>query len=294
MYFSEREKGEIPRDIEKVGEGPWGGIQSLIQTGIEGGGFGATYPYQCPDGDGPVGTDEANFWRAMRAEIPDLPEHPWRVSLNSIQSDSDIFDMVEFCWRCIGKPIQYDYHQYFKHHHLRFEIDEGRQEFAESINRIFRRNGLAYNLTDEGQVVRLPPVILRESLASIHFQAPDADLNRMLEKACHKFLNPDEAVRQEALEALWDGWERLKTLGDGKGKKAQVNNLLDNVAGSSSSEFRGILSEDAKNLTRIGNSLQIRHSETAQERLANSQHVDYVFHRLFALIRMVLQTKGWC
>jgi hypothetical protein len=49
-------------------------------------------------------------------------------------------------WRCVGKPVRGSYHGFFKHHHLSFDADAGRQEFQKTINRIFRRNGLAYEL----------------------------------------------------------------------------------------------------------------------------------------------------
>lgn len=201
--------------------------------------------------------------------------------------------MIEFCWRCIGKPVRGGYHDFFKHYHLRFDVEAGRDEFREAVNRIFRRNGMAYKLTKEGRIERLAPPVLREELASAHFRTGDSELDRMLETARCKFVDPDEAVRREALEALWDAWERLKTLGTGPNKKAQVAALLDATAGSSSPRFREALEREAKELTWIGNNLRMRHSETSQERLAISDHVDYLFHRLLGLIQAILRTHGW-
>lgn len=75
-YFSEREEGKRPRENEEIGEGVWGGNQALIGARIENGSFGASYPETCPDGAGPVGTDEGALWQAMRAEIPNLEGRP--------------------------------------------------------------------------------------------------------------------------------------------------------------------------------------------------------------------------
>ncbi len=200
--------------------------------------------------------------------------------------------MIEFCWRSLGKPIKLDYHQYFSHHHLEFDVEAGREEFGESINRIFRRNGLAYQLTDEEHIERLSPPILHEELTSAHFYTGDSELDRILETARYKFRNPDPATRREALKALWDAWERLKTTGDGQDKKTQVKGLLDATAGSSSPQFRDVLEREATELTKVGNKLLIRHSETNQERLAKDVHVDYLFHRLFILITVILRTDG--
>jgi AbiJ N-terminal domain 4 len=225
----------------------------------------------------------------MRAENPNLQEPPWHHIHQQPPSTLDILDMIEFCWRAIGKPVRGSYHDYFSHYHLRFEVEVGRNEFRDAVNRIFRRNGLAYELTSGGTITRLAPTVLREELASAQFQTGDAELDRLLETARRKFLNPDEATRREALETLWDAWERLKTLGAGADKKAQTTALLDAVSGELP-RFREALEREAKELTWLGNNLRIRHSETSQERLSRSEHVDYLFHRLLSLLQMVLRT----
>ena len=287
-YFSEREEGERPRENEEISERVWEGIFALVKARIVDGSFGNCHPKACNDGVGPVGTDKFAFGQAMLAEIPNLQKPPWELSVEQPRT-LDILDIIEFCWRCVGKPLRLDYHKFFSHHHLKFDIKIGRDEFYKEINRIFRRNGLAYKLTGHGRIERLAPPLLREELASAKFRTGDDKLNGMLEKARRKFLGPDMAMRLEALEAIWDAWERLKTLGTGQDKKTQMKSLLDQTADSSSSQFRAKLEQEATKLTQIGNSFQIRHSETNQERLTNSQHVDYLFHRLFALIQVILR-----
>lgn len=290
-YFSEREEGEIPREYEEIDDNAWGGIQALIQAGIDNGSFGAKYPITCDDGEGIVtGCDKDAFERAMQADIPNLQGQEYHSWSEKPRRTLDILDMIEFCWRCTGEPIRKDYHKFFKHYHLDFDIEAGQDEFRDDINRIFRSNGLAYELTEYGHIERLVPPGLREKLASAQFCTGDADLDRMLEAARCKFINPNEAIRCEALASLWDAWERLKTLGEGSDKKAQVTYLLDQTAGLLSPKFREALEREAKELTRIGNNFQIRHSERNQERLARSEHVDYLFHRLFALIQVILRS----
>ena len=285
-YFSEREKGELPRDKEEIDNRVWQGIEALVDGRINNGSFGASYPKLCQDGEGITGSDADAVWQAIFAEIPNVqhlgPAGPLRTLA--------ILDLIEFCWRCIGVPIREGYHDYFKHHHLDFNVEEGRNQFRADINRIFRCNGLAYELKEDGCIERLAPPVLREELVSVQFRTGDNDLDGMLETARRDFLHPDEATRREALKALWYAWERLKTL-EGQDKKAQITAILNRIAGSSSSKFRNALEQEAKELTSIGNSFQIRHSETNQERLARSEHVDYLFHRLFALIHVILRTK---
>ena len=291
-YFSERENGERPRDNEDIDEGAWGGIQALIFSRIEDGSFGASYPATCEDGHGPIGSDEDTFWKAMRAEIPTLEQRPWYEPVKEPPRTIDILDMVEFCWRRVGKPVRIGCHSYFSHNHLQFDIEAGQDEFRDNVNLIFRRNCLAYELTEQGYIERLAAPVLREELAAVQFDTGEAELDRLLETARRKFLDPNEAMRREALEVLWDAWERLKTIDSGADKKAQIASLLDGTAGSSSPQFRKVLEQEATELTWIGNHLQIRHSEVSQERLAEGKHVDYLFHRLLSLIQAILRMNG--
>ena len=292
-YFSDRETGEVPRIGTEVTSTAWRGIVALIQARVADGSFGATYPENCSDPNGvrPIGTDENAFWDAMRGDIPQLANREW-IPAHDPPPVTDVMDMIEFCWTAVGKPIQRGYHEYHQHHHLDFDIDPGRAEFRNAVNQILQRNGLAYELTNTGEVQRLAPEGLRETLIQTVFATGNSDLDTMLESARQKFLDPDEAVRREALEKLWDAWERVKTVEPGQDKRAQVTALLDRAAGSDGSKFRETLETEARELTTIGNSFQIRHSETTQEPLNSSDHVDYLFHRLFSLICLVLRTTG--
>ena len=291
MYFSETEEGERPRDQEEIYEVAWGGIRALIHARINDGSFGANYPAMCEDGHGRTGCDESDFWSALRAEIPSLPKKPSLDLPEEPPQTLDILDMIEFCWRCVGKPIQIDYHSHFQHYHIRFEIEAGQEKFRNDINRILQRNSLIYELTKEGCINRLVYPVLHAAIESSEFRTGDTILDSMLEKAKRKFLDPDGTTRREALEALWDAWERLKTLSSGRNKKAQTTSLLDKIAGSSSSKFRDVLEREARELNCIGNSLQIRHSEIDQENISESKHIDYLFHRLFRLVHMILRER---
>ena len=148
--------------------------------------------------------------------------------------------MVEFCWKSISKPIKEKYHERLNHHHLTFDEEKGRHEFRESIKTIFRRNGIAYELTDEGRIKRLIPPVFSDALVGAHFDTGDSELDRLLRTAQKKFFGSNPDTRREALEALWDAWERLKTLDQGD-KKSGVTAILDATAGSESPKFREAL-----------------------------------------------------
>lgn len=105
-----------------------------------------------------------------------------------------------------------------------------------------------------------------------------------------KFTDRNPLVRREALERLWDAWERLKTLADPSDKKRSVQKILDAVSAEPS--LRARLEAEAVELTDIGNSHLIRHYEVRQVPVIDVDHVDYLFHRLFAMIQLMLRKKA--
>lgn len=245
-----------------------------------------------------------SFDDALRAEVPGLAIEDerdysghWRSALDALSNPDTppstrvILDLIEFCWKRISKPVETRDHSYHKHRDiLEFDRPAGREQFRCDIETIFRRNGISYKLTEEGRIERSVPLAFQSTLVESGFDAGDTDFNRLLSTAQRKFLDPRPDIRREALEALWDAWERLKTLNGQGDKKAQAKAMLDGAAGTCSPIFRAALEREAKELTSLGNSLGIRHSETNQEILASSEHVDYLFYRLFSLVHLILRS----
>ena len=304
LYFSETETPESPRETEEIGATVWRGLLSVIRSRVTDGAFGAKYPEICEDGTFVCGVDMVMFDDAMRAEIPELAAYSnrshsgyWQPTLDSLgapdilPSTLTILDLIEFCWKNVAKPSVLDHHAFFRHSHLGFDEWPGKGDFRNQVETIFRRNGIAYRLTEEGKIERLVSPVFQSTLVQSKASTGDAELDRLMDTAQRKFLDPHAGTRREALEALWDAWERLKTL-DGQGdKRARAKAMLDKAAGVSSPKFRESLEREARELTSIGNSLGIRHSETSQEMLAVGEHVDYLFFRLFSLIHLILGSR---
>lgn len=294
-YFSDKEKGPKPRTSEIISPNAWGGIVALVQALILTGGFGEHFPEICPDGAGPVGTDEQAFTLALRGEVPEI-EWPLRTTKEEFYKEVPfspdtlvVLDFVQFCYECVAKPIQGGYHSFFRHYHLSFDKEEGKTDFREKINRIFSRNGIAFELSERGAIIRLAPPGLREELASAEFQSGDKILDQLLREARHRYLSPDPTIRKEAVERLWDAWERLKSIDDPSNKKKSITQMLDRAA--IEPQFRELLEEEARKLTDIGNSFHIRHSEVTQTAIQYPPHLDYLFHRLLCMIILLLKTK---
>jgi hypothetical protein len=224
---------------------------------------------------------------SLQGEVPDVG---WPLSADHRPPTLAILDLLQFCHRTVAKAIRLDLHSYYGHHHLEFDHDAGQAAFRADANRILARNGLVYELQADGSIVRLAPEGLREALQDVVFRTGDGVLDTLLETARTKFLHPDVTVRHEALEKLWDAWERVKTLEPGKDKKESAGCLLDRVA--SEPMLRDVLEREAQELTRIGNTFMIRHTETGKVPVQTSEQVDFFFHRLFALLRFVLRATG--
>ncbi|MBK8906342.1 MAG: hypothetical protein IPM60_00040 [Rhodospirillales bacterium] len=201
-----------------------------------------------------------------------------------------ILDFLEFCAQAVVRPIKRDFHQFFGHHHLSFDRTAGLADFIAEVNRLFERNGIGFELTDEGYARRLASPGLREELRQAVFHTGDDETDRLLEAARHDILSPRDADRRDALEKLWDAFERIKTLETGTNKKEQADRVLD--AAAQARKFRTFLGEEAKALTNIGNSLRIRHSETSQEPIETLEQVEHLFHRMFGFLRLVLRATG--
>ncbi|MFZ0963766.1 MAG: hypothetical protein WAO35_23110 [Terriglobia bacterium] len=285
-YFTDRHLGTGPQTVTEISEPVRRGILGLIRTRSESGWFGLHYPEQCSDGMGPIGTDG----NALRDALAAHRLYNFLDYHEQQPTTFEVLDVIEFAYEKIAEPRQRSFHSFFGHHHLFFAPDEGRMTFRQEINRIFERNGIAFELNKTGQIERIAPEGLREALTDAVFRTGDATLDQLLERARTRFLSRDPNTRRESLEALWDAWERLKSLEPGRDKRESTANLLDK--GAAQPEFREVLEADAQQLTSIGNNFMIRHTEINKIQITEDEHVDFLFHRLFALIRLLLRKSN--
>ncbi|WP_208281377.1 AbiJ-NTD4 domain-containing protein [Massilia oculi] len=299
-YFSDRELGPRPRTEQELTPAAWAGIVTLVESLANSGSFGTSFPEKCPDGQATCGNDVQSLKRALEAQLHGL-SWPLQTQQDVVENNfmlrcvpwappaMDALDCIEFVWRKIAKPIVGKHHDFFQHHHLTFDVDAGREAFCTDVNRIFTRNGLAYELGTDGQVRRVLPAVLGEALTRTCFHTGDRTLDVMLEESRTKFSDPDPLVRREALERLFDCWERIKSLAD-TNKAKSIKIILDRAAPESA--FRAVLEKDARELTEIGNSHLLRRHETSQTPVVDSQHVDYLYHRLFAIVELLIRKNS--
>ena len=285
-YFSNSERGAKPRTKEDIPDELWGGIVGIIGSEISKQSFAIDFPEECYDGGAVSGTDQQQLSLLLKGEIP---EAEWPPKSESKPDKLIVLDLIQFCFRHIGEARQGHYHSFFKHYHLSFDRQAGQDRFKEAINILFSRNGIVFELTNTGDIVRLGSPIFQEALERIVFATGDTTLDSLLEDARRKFTSPDQKIRREGLEKLWDAWERVKTIEPGQDKKESTKKILDRAA--TEPHFRALLEADAIELTRIGNEFRIRHSETNKTEIGESENVDYLFYRMFAMINLLLSAR---
>ena len=299
-YFSDRESGPKPRAEETINRKVWLAIAALIKLRVEDGSLAYGFPSRCPDGSAIIGTDLPAMARIIHSEIEGLVDedndsllHSWDPSPDSSPPDTPvILDLVEFVAKHVALPSPARWHDFFQHHHLQLDREEGLWKFAEDVNRQFSRNGLAYRLTDSGVIERELPAPLSEMLKRVRHSTGDRELDHLLDVAIKRSLQPQAEARQDALEKLWDAFERLKTIECPGNKKKGVELLIDRAVASDAPLFRSEVTKEFRALTEIGNGMRIRHAEIGTEPIGCNGERDYLFWRAFSLIWFMLKATG--
>jgi hypothetical protein len=111
------------------------------------------------------------------------------------------------------------------------------------------------------------------------FYTGDDKLDSLLREACKRFVDSNPQSKQDALEKLWDAWERLKTIEFPLKKEKSIELLIDKA--SKEPNFRKLIHDEANELTAVGNSFMIRHSEIGKTPISSKIKTDYLFIECF-------------
>lgn len=295
-YYSDRENGPRARTEQTIPPRIWKWLIDYTNRLMKNGALGMEFPDYCEEFPQQItGSNDNSFNIAVKAEIPDLTWPPKDSETNILSNNTEhespntaqILDLVEFIHKKVAKPIpNNNYHDYYRHHHLTFDKKEGQADFRKQINEIFQRNGLAYSLDNTGKITRTLDPILGPVVAETLFNSGDKHLDNLLETSRTKFSSRDLSVRREALESLWDAWERIKSMAD-RDKKKSTDIIIKMLA--EEPEFQERLNKEAKELTDIGNKHFIRHTEVNQKPVIDRDQMDYLFYRMFTMILLMLR-----
>jgi hypothetical protein len=281
-YYSDRTRGPLPRPNQEITKSFWGGVVALVERGVARASFGNDFPLECEDGEAICGCDVRAFGLALRAEIPDLD---WPFNERVLPPTLAVLDLLEFIYRHASAPEERGYHRFYEHSHFTFDIDKGKDEMWEQINRLLARGGMAYELDEYGKIERLASPAVEVQLARELPPTLDQEFDGLLETAIDKYRSPEIAVRREALEQLWDAFERSKTMLESK-KKDGANALIRAATeGTELAEVK-LIEGEMRELTEIGNTFRIRHHETGVAELSDAL-VDQLFARMYAFLYRV-------
>jgi hypothetical protein len=167
--------------------------------------FQEDFGYYCVDaGDvsGKLGSDiEAQMFRAIRK--PDL----WPIQEKyKSYSEDDLFDVIEFLYDHVSKPIDGYFHSYSGcgYHYDTFDKKTGQQEFRDGINQILRDYKEGYELSDEGEILEFPEQGLENLFAaSLPIHDPD-NVEQRVQAAILKFRRYRSSLdeRRDAIRDL--------------------------------------------------------------------------------------------
>lgn len=98
----------------------------------------------------------------------------------------------------------------------------------------------------------------------------------------------DPNAARDAVEKLWDAFERLKTYYTNVNKQDSANKIISDMA-AGNEDYINLFTEEFKKLTKVGNDFRIRHHETDKIEIADIRYYDYFFNRCLSLIALAVQ-----
>ena len=223
-------------------------FRELFVAFSEKGYFQEAFGYDCIDaGDagyvpGKLGSNiEAYLLRKLRKT------NLWPIPEKCVEySEDDIFDVVEFLYDCVSRPVDGYYHSYGEcgWHYKEFDQANGRNEFRLEINELLRDYESGYELSEEGEILVLAERGLDHLFrASIPVYDPD-NVEKRVEAAILKFRRRHSSIddRRDAVRDLADVLEFLRP------RLRQV-----------------LTSRDESDLFNIANNFGIRHHREGQK-----------------------------
>jgi len=257
------------------------------------------FPEQCPDGQECCGVDGIQLNLHLSFEIPMLFRRSGgtidKPGTNIFSGDDEynqyaLIDLIEYIAQNCRDIRQGSFHSYFRHHHLHLlDTSEIAGTFRNEINDIFQKTGLLYTLTNDLIVERvIEDGTLSSEVEKAISSVKEQGLKELLRESVMRFKQPNPAMRNDAVEKLWDAFERLKTYYTTLDKKKSTEKIVADMS-NEQFEFELLFNTEFAALTKIGNDYRIRHHETNKTDITDIRHYDYFFNRCLALIATALQ-----
>lgn len=253
------------------------------------------YPIECPDGWGCCGLDIDKLSNDLQFEIPELYRLPhgniivpdlFETSFNQYA----LLDFIEFVAHNIKDISKRETHSYFMHEHLHFRDSQDIvHSFTKEINGIFNKTGLLYFLNERHEIERIVEnEVLTDDIEKTINAAKEIGIKELLQEAITLHKSPLPNDNKNAVEKIWDAFERLKTYFTAMDKKASADKIIA-IASGSTKEMGTLLKTEFQALTTIGNEYRIRHHETNKIDITDIRQYDYFFNRCLSIITLSLR-----
>ena len=262
------------------------------------------YPEQCPDGHGCCGIDFEQLRLDLRYEIPTLyRDYSDNIAVPTVhhnvfdnddeESEYDqyaLLDLIEFFAENVRDVVVGSFHSYFGHYHLTCQNSRNVcAQFRDEINGIFQKTGLLYELNTDLQVERIVENSpLTPTVESAIAAVKEAGARELLQEAIMLHRSPYPADIRDAVEKLWDAYERLKTYYTTMNKAKSAEKIVNDMA-AGQAPYVTLFDTEFRALTKIGNDFRIRHHETDKVEITDIRYYDYFFNRCLSLIALAIQ-----
>lgn len=227
------------------------------------------------------------------------------MDLEKYDDEYMILDFVQFCYTHVKKAnrgvrIPYIHglmdSETYTLSYIFNESDSEKEKFQNDINILFRRNGLVYELQEDGTIIRKIPKGIKPLISQL-YKTDDTTLNRLIDEAFCNFLKLKTEDRRVAVEKIWDAFDRMKTYYKSKKTKASILELIKEVSENNSIMIE-ILETEANTLRSIGNGkredgsetgFSIRHHESSKHEIIDNNQIDYLFYRMVSFMALFLK-----
>ena len=191
---------------------------------------------------GKLGQDiEAKIFRALKKDNL----YPFEDKFLGYSED-DLFDVIEFLFDNVSKPINGEYHgwNYCGMHWKEFDKKEGEIVFRNSINEILIDYSDSFQLNQNGEILFIGEKGLKEIFNAIIKTDDPENIDNKIQSAIKRFRYHRSSIdeRRNAVRELFDVLEYLKS---------KTKNVL--------------LKKDESDLFNIANNFGIRHHNSKQK-----------------------------
>lgn len=230
--------------------------------------FNEAFGFYCVDlGDvpGAVGSPAQDVLLATHKE------NLWPIEdFVSKYSEDDLFDVIEYLYDHVSKPIDGQMHDYSGcgMHWETFNRAQGREEFRAKINRLLDHYERKFELTSEGEIL----------------QRPEAGFERIFE-ADVPSADPDVRSR---IDAAICGYRRRGS--STAERRAAVRDLADVLEKLRPQLKQHLMPEDERALFNVANNFGIRHLNSKQRLEYDADlWLSWLFYVYLATIHLVLR-----